>query len=206
MGSVPPGSNDPTQPAQYPYGNYNTTQYGTNNTSPPPPPPNYPYQPTQPPYMYKPPPSKRPTGLYILIGVLVLFVILAISGFVYLFATRPTTTSTTGTNGNSTGQGCFGGKNFQLGSTLSDSNVYYRVEFNTNGTWPEYESWLSPGNYTISSGVGGWVWEFPASCTADQLRADANSTHNRRMSQTQGGSGSVLEPNDPIVTAAFSKQ
>jgi hypothetical protein len=145
------------------------------------------------------------------------FVHISIGGQTTGVSTGDTPTVAPGTGGNTpgtnptpipttppTGQGCVGGKNFQLGSSLSDSNVYYRVEFNTNGTWPEYESWLSPGTYNITSGVGGWVWEFPTSCTTAQLQADANSSHNRRTSQP-GFSGSVLEPNNPIVTSAFTK-
>lgn len=101
--------------------------------------------------------------------------------------------------------GCFGGRNYQLPSTLS-GNVYFRVEFNTNGTWPEYETWLSPGTWNVKPGINGWVWEFPTSCTTEELRADSISSHNRRMAQTQNASGSVLEPTNPIVTSAFTHQ
>lgn len=120
--------------------------------------------------------------------------------------TNPVTAPNSNGNGNTTSQACLGSNGHQLGSTLSDSNVYYREEFNTTGTWPEYESWLSPGTYSVSGGVNGFVWDFPASCTADQLRADANTSHNNRMNKNPGATGSVLEPNDPIVTSAFSKQ
>lgn len=94
----------------------------------------------------------------------------------------------------------------QIQDKLSDGNVYYRVEFNTTGTWPEYESWLSPGTYSVPGNVNGFVWDFPTSCTTDQLRMDANSSHRRRMHDNPGASGSVLEPTNPIVTQSFIKQ
>lgn len=68
-GGYPQGNYDPTQPVYYPYG---TTQHGVYPSNPygvPPPPPI--------------PPRKTNRWLILLIGILILVVVLAVSGFVW---------------------------------------------------------------------------------------------------------------------------
>lgn len=82
--------------------------------------------------------------------------------------------------------------------------MYFRIEFYTQGN-PEYESWLSPGTWKVSSGVNGWVWEFPSTCSTNDLKADANAAYSRRHA-AGANAGGVLDPSDPRVTSSFAKQ